>query len=136
MSAPNLFASRVFRYAGWYGILVLAPQYFLEKEIARMGQPPVAHPEFYYGFVGVALAWQLAFLIIASEPARYRPLMLPAVLEKLSFGIAAIVLVALGRTAPMVIPFAAIDLTLGSLFAVAWWRLRGESSSVVSENRP
>jgi len=136
MSAPNLFAGRVFRFAGWYGILVLAPQYFLEKEIARMGQPPVAHPEFYYGFVGVALAWQVAFLIIASEPARYRPLMLPAVLEKLSFGIAAIILVALGRTAAMVIPFAAIDLTLGGLFAAAWWRLRGEANTIVPDNHP
>lgn len=101
-----------------------------------MGQPPVAHPEFYYGFVGVALAWQVAFLIIASEPARYRPLMLPAILEKLSFGIAAIILVALGRTAPMVIPFATIDLTLGGLFAAAWWRLGGEANAVVPDSRP
>lgn len=134
MTAPNLFARRVFRYAGWYGILVLAPQYFLEKEVARMGQPPVAHPEFYYGFVGVALAWQVAFLVIATEPVRYRPLMLPALLEKLSFGIAAILLVVLGRTAPLVIPFAAIDLLLGGLFVTAWWRLRREDDVALSSD--
>jgi hypothetical protein len=30
----------------------------------------------------VAVAWQIVFLIISRDPIRYRPLMIPAVLEK------------------------------------------------------
>jgi len=41
----------------------------------------------------VAVSWQVAFLI-AQDPARYRPLMIPAVLEKATFGIAVLVLFA------------------------------------------
>ena len=41
--------------------------------------PPVTHPEFYYGFVGVALAFQLVFLTIASDPLKYRPLILAGI---------------------------------------------------------
>jgi hypothetical protein len=38
-------------------------------------QPPaITHPEFYYGFVGIATAWQVAFVIIGRDPERYRPL--------------------------------------------------------------
>ena len=45
----------------------------------------------YYGFVGVTLAWQVAFLVIASDPVRYRTFMLTAMLEKPPAQAAAIV---------------------------------------------
>jgi hypothetical protein len=35
-------------------------------------QPPLRH-----GFLSVAMAWQIAFLVIGSNPARFRPLMIP-----------------------------------------------------------
>ena len=35
MSSNPRFASRVFAIAGIYGILVLAPQYFLEERLSR-----------------------------------------------------------------------------------------------------
>jgi hypothetical protein len=116
------FARWVFRLAGLYGLLVLLPQFFLEEQIGRDQPPPITHPEHFYGFVGVAVAWQVAFLIIGQDPARYRPLMLAAVLEKLTFGIAVIALFALGRVADVVLGFALIDLALGGLFLAAWWR--------------
>src|SRR5271168_2040324 len=48
--------------------------------------PAITHPMFFYGFVGVTLAWQLLFFAIAYQPVRLRPVIPFAVLEKLSFG--------------------------------------------------
>src|SRR5262245_705061 len=47
------FAKWVFLLAGITGILVVIPLYFLEERFGRDQPPPVNHPEFYYGFVGV-----------------------------------------------------------------------------------
>ena len=80
------FAKRLFSIAGVYGLLTLLPQYFLERKIGRDFPPPISHPEFYYGFIGIAVAWQILFLIIASDPHRYRAAMLAAVVEKATFG--------------------------------------------------
>lgn len=79
------FARWTFNLAGIYGLAALLPQYFLLDKIARDTPPAVTHVEFFYGFVGVAIAWQLAFFVIASDPRRYRPIMLVAIFEKLSF---------------------------------------------------
>src|SRR6266851_8175721 len=84
------------------------------------GSPPITHPAFFYGFVGLALAWQFAFLFIATDPARYRPLMLPSMFEKFSYGIAVAVLVLQGRTRSADLVFAATDLLLGVLFVLAY----------------
>ncbi|WP_425619348.1 hypothetical protein NA78x_003088 [Anatilimnocola sp. NA78] len=84
--------------------------------------PAITHPEFFYGFLGVAIAWQLAFLVIARDPVRYRLMMLPAVVEKYSFGIACIVLFLQQRLNFMIVPFACIDLLLGTLFIVSYLR--------------
>ena len=114
------FASRVFLGAGTYGLLVLLPQYFLEQEMGRDFPPPLTHPEHFYGFIGIAIAWQFVFLIIARDVPRYRLLMLPAILEKLSFGVAALILFAQGRAAAVVAGVAAIDLLLAVLFVLAF----------------
>lgn len=50
------FARRVFLIAGSYGLVVLLPQYFLESRTGRELPPPITHPEYYYGFLGVAVA--------------------------------------------------------------------------------
>lgn len=120
MSSPARFAARVFRIAAIYGILALAPQYFLEERVGRDFPPPITHPEHFYGFIGVALAWQLAFLLIAKDPVRYRLFMLPAIAEKLAFGIAAPVLFLLGRAPAPVAFFGGLDLLLATLFFVAF----------------
>lgn len=113
----------LFRIAAVYGLLVLGPQYFLEGRLGRDYPPAITHPEHFYGFLGVAVAWQIAFLIIALDPIRYRPLMPAAVLEKAGFGVAAVVLFALHRVALPVLLFGLIDLALGVLFLIAWHRL-------------
>jgi hypothetical protein len=84
--------------------------------------PAINRPEFYYGFVGVTLAWQFMFLLIASDPARYRRAMLPAVLEKMSFAVAIPLLYAAGRVAGVWVGFASVDATWLVLFVVAYLR--------------
>jgi hypothetical protein len=114
------FVRTVFLIAGIYGVVVILPQYFMEKRIGQDFPPPVTHPEHFYGFVGVALAWQVALLIIASDPIRYRPIMLLAVLEKATFGVAVTILYGQGRTPGLIFSFGLIDLLLGMLFLAAW----------------
>ncbi len=122
------FAKIVFNVAGVYGLLVLLPQYFLEARYGRDYPPAVTHPEFYYGFVGVAVAFQLVFLFIARDPARHRALMLPSVVEKASFGLAAPALYLLGRAPAVILGPACIDLLLGVLFVLAYAKASGASS--------
>jgi hypothetical protein len=114
-----IFARRVFTVAGVYGVLVLLPMLFLEDAVARRAPPAFTHPEFYYGFVGVALAWQLVFLLVGRDPARLRPVMLPAVLEKVVWGVGVCALTQ-GTDRPL-FPWRGGDRpVLATLFVVAW----------------
>jgi hypothetical protein len=122
--AGERFARRVFTGAGIYGIVCIVPMYGLERHLGELYPPPITHPEFFYGFAGVTLAWQLAFLVVGRDPVRHRALMLPAIVEKLGWGIAVSVLVARGRTAPAMLPPAFIDLALAVLFALSFVRTR------------
>lgn len=123
------FARNVFLYAGIYGVLVIFPMYFTEGQIARDFPPAITHPEHFYGFIGVALAWQIAFLIMSQDPARYRPLIPACVLEKFGFGIAAIVLYVQGRLSALILGFGILDLVLGCLFIAAYVKLRAKESA-------
>lgn len=113
------FARRIFFIAAIYGVIVLVPQYFMEAKVGRDFPPPITHPEHFYGFIGVALAWQILFFIIARDPVRYRGAMIPAILEKIAFGVAAIALYAQGRLAVPVLGAGIIDLVFAALFFVA-----------------
>lgn len=115
-----MLARRIFLVAGIYGVIILLPQYFLEDRLGRDFPPPITHPEQFYGFIGVALAWQVAFLVIARDVVRFRPLMIPAVLEKAAFGGAVVVLYAQGRVGGAVLAVGLVDLFLGLLFATAY----------------
>lgn len=123
-----MFASRVYWFAGIYGLIVLLPQYLLEKQIGIDTPPAITHPEFFYGFLGTAVAWQVAFLVIARDPQRYRPLMLPSLIEKFSFGLVVPVLFALGRISATVLVFGLIDLLLGVLFVISYQKTRPNPS--------
>ena len=114
------FARIVFFVAGVYGLLVLLPQYFLEEKTGHLYPPAITHPEYYYGFIGVAVAWQILFLLVAKDPARYRAMMIPAIIEKASYGVATAVLYAQERVAAVVLVSGIIDLILGALFVVAY----------------
>src|SRR5437868_9626822 len=114
------FAKIVFNIAGIYGIIVLLPHYFLEMKIGLEHPPAITHPEFFYGFVSVGLAWQLAFLVIAHDPVRYRLMMLPGIFEKWGFVAGAVVLIALHRVDTIFAIPAAADFILGALFLWAF----------------
>jgi len=116
------FAKIVFWVAAIWGFLFITPLYFMFNLIGEKDPPPITHPAFFYGFVGVVLVWQIAFAFIARDPVRFRPLMIPAVLEKLVYSTPVIVLVAQKRTNPNDLVFAAIDLTLGIFFVLAYLR--------------
>ena len=115
------FAKWTFRLASIYGILLLAPFYFLEKSIG-LATAPISHPEYFYGFVGTALAAQLLFLLISTDPERYRPAMLVAVIGKLSFGLPAWILWLGGRITGAVVLLGTVDLVLAALFAWSFLR--------------
>jgi hypothetical protein len=117
------FARIIFWIAGIWGLLIITPLYFMFDVIGRQDPPAVTHPGFYYGFVGTALAWQIAFCFIATDPLRYRPLILPSILEKATYCIAIIVLVSESRTRPSDLVFAGTDLLLGILFVAAYLKL-------------
>lgn len=117
------FAKTIFWIAGIWGLLVITPLYFMFDLIGRQDPPAITHPGFYYGFVGTALAWQVAFCLIATDPVRYRPLIFPSILEKATYCIAIIVLVYEGRTRQSDLVFAGTDLLLGILFVAAYFKL-------------
>jgi hypothetical protein len=116
------FARRVFLVAGIYGLIVMVPQYWMAERVGRDTPPPLTHPEFFFGFVGLAIAWQVCFLLISRDPVRLRPIMLACVLEKLAWAIPGAIFFAQHRIAPTLFVFAMIDLLLGALFAIAYAR--------------
>ena len=116
------FAKIVFWIAGIWGLLILTPLYFMFELIGRNDPPPITHPGFFYGFVGAGLAWQVAFIFVATDTVRYRPLMIPSVLEKVGYGAAVIALVLQGRMHKSDLLFAGTDLFLGLLFVIAYFK--------------
>jgi hypothetical protein len=116
------FAKIVFRVAAIWGLLVITPLYFMFDLISRNDPPPITHPGFFYGFAGAALAWQIAFFFIASDPVRYHPLMIPSIIEKFSYGGAVVILVLQQRMRSSDLLFAGTDLLLGALFVVAYFK--------------
>ena len=123
MEALMRFAKIAFWIAAIWGVLVITPLYFMFDLIGRKDPPPITHPAFFYGFVGAALAWQIAFFFIASDPARYRPLMIPSIFEKFSYGVAVVILVLQARMHSSDLLFAGTDLLLGFLFVVAYLKI-------------
>ena len=120
------FAKWVFLLAGVSGFLLVVPPYFLEGWAGKFDPPPTNHPEYYYGFLGVVLACQFLYLLIASNPPRFRPVMLVGVLAKGSWVVAVAALYALGRVSPRWLGFAVFDTTWLVLFVIAYLRTAKE----------
>lgn len=115
------FARYTFLIAGIYGLIVMVPQYFLEEKIGIDNPPAITHPEFYYGFIGVTVAFQLIFIIISTDPLQYRRFIPACLIEKFSFVTAVAILVLAGRTSGPIVAGAAGDLLLGILFTISWF---------------
>jgi len=113
------FARYIFLIAGIYGLVVMLPQYFLEQRIAIDSPPAITHPEFFYGFIGVTVAFQIVFLIIGTDPIKYRLMIVPSLVEKLSFVIAVAALYAERRVGMPIIIGALLDAVLAVLFIIS-----------------
>ena len=122
------FAKTIFLIAGIWGLAIVTPLFFLFDYIGRIYPPSVTHPDIYYGFLTVTLAWQVAFLIIARDPVRFRPLMLAAMIEKFAYVIALAVLYSQGRIQIAQASAAIPDFVLGALFVASFVRSRQEIS--------
>ncbi len=119
---PNA-ARWLFRGAAIYGLFILLPLYFLERQVAA----PAAvldHPIYYYGFVGAAVAWQLVYWTIGSDPVRYRAFMPLGVVAKFGFWIPSLVLWLNGRAPTSTFVVTNGDLLLGIAFFLAWRTLK------------
>jgi hypothetical protein len=114
-------AKITFFVAGISGLLTLLAMYFVEERLGSDLPPPITHPEFYYGFIGVGVAWQLVFLLIGGDPARYRPIMMAAIVEKFSYGLAVLILAKQHRIAGPPLNFGILDLVWGIVFAALYF---------------
>jgi len=114
------FAKYLFTIAGIWGILVITPLYFIFNVIPEKDPPAITHPLFYYGFAGVALAWQFVFLVIGSNPVRFRPLMLVGILEKLGYFLPAVILYSQHRVHIADVYLSCGDAVLAVLFFIAY----------------
>lgn len=124
------FARWVFLVAGVYGIIALAPQYFLEQRVGQDYPPAITHPEYFYGFIGVGLAWQILFLLIAADPVRLRMAMLPSILEKASFAVSTLLLFLDHKVPAVVFGFAMGDVVWGVLFALSFYATAKQKTPV------
>jgi hypothetical protein len=118
------FAKFVFTGAGIWGLAVLLPLYFLYDISGRQYAPPASYPHFFYGFLSVTLAWQLAFLVIGSDPIRFRPLMIPTIVEKAGYIVTVAVLYAQARISSADAMSAFPDTLLAILFVTAFLKTR------------
>lgn len=127
------FAKYTFLVAGIVGLLALVPQYLLFEKNGVDFPPAINHPEYYFGFVGVAIAFQIVFIIISRDPMKYRALMLASVVEKFSFGLACIVLLVQGKPMEPILAGGLIDTLLGVLFIVSYVKTGKTDIDVVNE---
>jgi hypothetical protein len=118
------FAKFVFVGAGVWGIAVLTPFYWLVDVTGRRYAPPTEYPHFFYGFFAITMAWQFAFLVIGSNPIRFRALMVPSMFEKFSYVVTLVILYNQARISVADFQAAIPDVLLGILFVVAFVKTR------------
>ena len=117
------FARIVFVAAGVWGIVILTPFYFLFDAIGRLYASPINYPQGYYGFLAITMAWQCAFLLIGSNPARYRLMMIPSMVEKFGYVLTIGVLYIQGRIGATDALVVSPDLLWGVMFTTAFSKM-------------
>lgn len=121
------FARIAFIGAGIWGVVVLTPLYFLLDVTGRQYEAPTSYPHFFYGFLSVAMAWQIAFLVIGSDPVRFRPLMIAGILEKFGHVAGVVALYSQARISAADAMAAVPDFLLGLLFIAAFLKTPARS---------
>jgi hypothetical protein len=110
------FAKIAFTAAGIFGVIALFPLFFLEDYVGKDVPPAITHPEFFYLFLGCAFMWQFVYLLIGTNPVRYRPVMVLAAFAKFTVAGCLIVLYLLNRIGLKSLAAGTPDLLLGLLF--------------------
>jgi len=120
----------IFGLAAAWGFIALTPGLFGEVSFSIAMPPAITHPEFYYGFYGLAMVFQLIFVLIAIDPKQNKHLIPIAILEKLAFFLPCMWLFSERRMA-VGGPFygAIIDGIWAIIFVAVWWMLHRKSSS-------
>ena len=119
------FAKNVFLVAGIWGVIVMTAMYFLFDVVNRQYPPAITHPDFYFGFVTITFAWQIVFLMISTDPVRYRPIIAAALVEKFGYIATLGWLYARGQIQFGQFAVVAPDCILGILFIAAFFKTRG-----------
>ena len=104
-----------FALAGIYGLIATLSLY--------IGMELTTDTLWRFVFAGAAAATQLAYLLIARDPLRYRWVIPVGIASKLSYATPVSLLFARGGVAASTFGFALIDLTLAALFAISFVRL-------------
>ena len=126
------FARVVYWIAAAYGFVSLLPLYFLLDKVGRDAPPPVTHPEFYYGFLGVTFLWQIVFAMIGRQPLRYRSLMPIAMVEKFIYTVPVVLLYLDGRVQGNIMRPSLVDPIFGVLFVIAYVRTPAKQRSIAN----
>ncbi|MBS4028439.1 MAG: hypothetical protein KGZ58_07360 [Ignavibacteriales bacterium] len=116
------FAKYTYLIASIWGFLVLTPLYFMETQNGIDYPPPITHPEYYYGFIGLALVFQFLFFVISRDPLYYRKIMPITFLEKIIFIVPIIILFAQNRTGINMVYGAITDSILLVFFVISYWK--------------
>src|SRR5258708_30905992 len=111
-------------------MIIRGQVYFMEGKIGQDTPPAITHPEYFYGFLGAGLAWQVLFLVLSRDPVRYRAMILPSVLEKVSYGIALVVLFSQHRLPLSVLAVGSVDWIFAFLFLAAYSKTRSTRAAV------
>jgi len=115
------YARRVFGIAAIHGVIVLMLRWTFDPAPPRAGaavEPATLLPE----FVPLLIAMSALFALVASEPMRYRALMLVGVVQKAGVGGATLWLHAQQRLPPSSLGASLVELGLACLFVVAYVR--------------
>ena len=124
------FAKIVFQAAGIWGVVILCPLYFMSGAIGHRDPRAISHLGYYFGFLNVTLAWQLAFFILAKDPLRFRPMIIASIAEKAFYCASIIVLCSLRLVTKAESMTALPDLVFAVLFTMAYGRTKPNASFV------
>jgi hypothetical protein len=122
-------AKLIFRVAATWGILALTPILFFPNRIGNPVPRPLTEPEYFHGFLALSLLFAILFLVIASNPIRYRPMMPIAILQKLVYPLAIFGLLSTHRAPPTKSFYAGTEFLLALLFILALLKTPKRSKS-------
>ena len=130
------FTRVVYGLAAAYGFVSLLPLYLMIEKVGHEAPPAITHPEFYYGFLGLALLWQFVFVLVARNPIRYRPVMPIAIAEKFVYTIPVLILYSLGQVQSILVESSLLDPVFGLLFVVAYFRVADSQTRMSDVESP